>query len=74
MYGILSFIKGEGNQEEVTTMANNIKSGIEPITETITPLAERNLSNIVEKLTTNNNDKIKEGLKQGLDILSDNRI
>ena len=74
MYGILSFIKGESSKEEVTPITNNINSVVEPIKETINPLAENNVSNIMEKLNTNNNDKIKEGLKQGLDILSNNRV
>jgi hypothetical protein len=74
MYGILSFIKGESSEPDVPTMTNNIKSVVEPIKETINPLAENNISNIMEKLNTDNNDKIKEGLKQGLDILSNNRV
>jgi hypothetical protein len=74
MYGILSFIKGEQVNENVTAMANNIKPVMEPIKETINPLADTNISNIMEKINTNDNDKIKEGLKQGLDILSNNRI
>ena len=74
MYGILSFIKGERSHDEVTSMVNNIKSTIEPIKETSNPLTENNISNVMEKLNTNDNEKIKEGLKQGLDILSTNRI
>lgn len=74
MYGILSFIKGEQVNENVTDMATTIKPVMEQTQTTINPLAETNISNIMEKLNTNNNDKIKEGLKQGLDILSNNRV
>lgn len=72
MYGILSFIKGERSHDEVTSMANNIKPSVEPIKEIINPLTENNISNVREKLNTNDNDNIKNGLKQGLDILYNN--
>jgi len=74
MYGVLSFIKGEQENENVTVTTNTINPVMEPIKETINPLTDTNISNIMEKLNTNDNDKIKEGLTHGLDILSNNRI
>lgn len=74
MYGVLSFIKGEQENENVTVTSNTINPVMEPIKETINPLTDTNISNIMEKLNTNDNDKIKEGLTHGLDILSNNRI
>ena len=47
---------------------------VEPIKTnyTVNPIAETNLSNIVENLNVDDNEKIKNGLLQGLEMISNN--
>ena len=74
IYGILSFIKGEPEQDNASDIVNNINSMVEPIKTnyTVNPIAETNLSNIVENLNVDDNEKIKNGLLQGLEMISNN--
>ena len=71
-YGILSFIKGGTEQSGIIPPVNNMGPDVESTKDNISfrPLAEPNISNIVENLNVNDNDKIKEGLKQGLDMIT----
>lgn len=67
IYGILSFIKG-GTEQPGSNMGPDVESTKENIS--LTSISEPTISKIAENLNVNDNDKIKEGLKQGLDMIT----
>jgi hypothetical protein len=74
IHGILSFIKGEPTQDDTVDIVNNIISNVDPPINAninrVNPIAKTTLSNIVENLNVNDNEKIKDGLKQGLNMFA----